>query len=111
MRRYKHIFFDLDHTLWDFDKNCSETLSELYLYYELSKSGVDLEKLIITYKEVNEQMWVDFNIGKINKEQIRSNRFEITFEKMGFSKKYVPSGINDEFMKICPSKGNVIPFA
>ena len=33
--KYKHIFFDLDHTIWDFDKNAEETLYELYDIYRL----------------------------------------------------------------------------
>ncbi len=34
MHKYKHIFFDLDHTLWDFDKNSEETFLDLYnIYY------------------------------------------------------------------------------
>ena len=34
---YKHIFFDLDQTLWDFDKNCAETLRELYVDFNLNQ--------------------------------------------------------------------------
>jgi putative hydrolase of the HAD superfamily len=28
--KYKHLFFDLDHTLWDFDANAKLTLTEIY---------------------------------------------------------------------------------
>ena len=27
---YKHLFFDLDHTLWDTDRNALESLYEIY---------------------------------------------------------------------------------
>ncbi len=36
--RYKHIFFDLDHTLWDFEANSRQTLQELYQTLNLSES-------------------------------------------------------------------------
>ena len=34
---YKHLFFDLDHTLWDFDENSKATMKQLYDEYELKK--------------------------------------------------------------------------
>jgi putative hydrolase of the HAD superfamily len=111
MKHYRHIFFDLDQTLWDFDKSCSETLTELYHHFDLKKVGVDLNLLIQTYKEVNNRLWEGFNQGKINKEEIRHKRFENTFEEMGLNRNDVPENINDEFIKICPAKGNVIPHA
>ena len=39
MQTYKHLFFDLDHTLWDFDTNAKETLHELFLEFELNKKA------------------------------------------------------------------------
>ena len=38
MKKYKHIFFDLDNTLWDFDKNSAETLHELFHKHNLLSS-------------------------------------------------------------------------
>ena len=39
MQTYKTVFFDLDHTLWDFTQNCAETLEELYHMYDLEQFG------------------------------------------------------------------------
>jgi putative hydrolase of the HAD superfamily len=45
----KHIFFDLDHTIWDFDKNAQETLNELYIQHELDGLGCGtVEEFIIS---------------------------------------------------------------
>ena len=38
--KYRHIFFDLDHTLWDFDANSRQTLEDLYLSFDLQTRGV-----------------------------------------------------------------------
>ena len=38
--KYKHLFFDLDHTLWDFEANSLETLTELYAELEMEKAGI-----------------------------------------------------------------------
>ena len=47
IKKYKHIFFDLDHTIWDFDKNAEETLHELYQIYRLHEIGVPAAALFI----------------------------------------------------------------
>ncbi|MBX9850871.1 MAG: YjjG family noncanonical pyrimidine nucleotidase [Cytophagaceae bacterium] len=111
MKDYTHIFFDLDHTLWDFEKNCSETLSDLFREFQLSKFGIVQDDFIRTYKSVNYQMWDDYNRGRLNKEQIRSLRFPFTFEQMGLKREDVPANLNEEFLRICPAKGHVVPFA
>ncbi len=42
---YPDIFFDLDHTLWDFEKNSRETLSELFYEFGLNDIiGIPLDK-------------------------------------------------------------------
>jgi putative hydrolase of the HAD superfamily len=44
--KYRHIFFDLDHTLWDFETNSRQTLEDLYLHFELEAKGVPFQKRI-----------------------------------------------------------------
>ena len=55
----KHIFFDLDRTLWDFETNSHETLLEICDKYNLNELGVtDYLEFIKRYKVINEQLWV-----------------------------------------------------
>jgi putative hydrolase of the HAD superfamily len=111
MNNYRHIYFDLDHTLWDFEKNCAETLNELYTHFNLSRFGIDVNDFINAYQRVNYQMWEEYNRGQLKKSQIRSERFGNIFELMGLKRKEVPADLNEEFLRICPAKGNVIPYA
>lgn len=76
MKHIKHIFFDLDHTLWDFDKNSSEALSEIFHEVELNGEIDNLENFIKTYKRINEGYWQKYNHGHVTKEQIRTDRFK-----------------------------------
>lgn len=112
MSVYKHIFFDLDHTLWDFYRNSEETLLELYEFYDLGRlslfSGEDLVK---TYMGVNNEMWKNYNLGIIGKEDIRNKRFSLTFDILGMPAENRPEGFNEEYLRICPSKGHLIPYA
>lgn len=110
MSIYKHLFFDLDHTLWDFNKNCSETLEELFVHFQFASLGFLPSELIEKYTLVNYRMWDEYNKGLITKQEIRNRRFELTFAELGVDKSFVPSNINEEFLKICPAKGHVFPY-
>ena len=80
MKKYEHIFFDLDHTIWDFDKNAEETLSELYQTYNLKDLGLhSCDIFIETYTANNHQLWADYHLGKISKDALRQTRFKKTF--------------------------------
>src|SRR5438874_31553 len=69
MKAYRHLFFDLDNTLWDFDRNSSETLNELYIKYKLHEHGIESAELFIQkYQERNAVMWDQYRLGKIDKE-------------------------------------------
>ena len=109
---YKHLFFDLDHTIWDFDKNAEETLHELYHTYELKQLGLHSPDLFIeTYTKNNHQLWADYHIGKISKEVLRSTRFSKTFTELGVSPELIPGKFEDDYVAICPTKTNLFPHA
>ena len=46
--KYKHIFFDLDRTLWDFEENSNETLLELCNKYNIASRGISDHNEFIT---------------------------------------------------------------
>ncbi|MBA3665944.1 MAG: noncanonical pyrimidine nucleotidase, YjjG family [Bacteroidetes bacterium] len=78
----KHIFFDLDDTLWDFEKNSSQVLTALFSEFDLgTKLKTDFETFHYTYKEVNNSLWRSFNKKEIDKPFLRNNRFDIVFKK------------------------------
>ena len=76
----KHLFFDLDHTLWDYESNSEETLTELWQKYDLSGHGVELPRFLSTFTEINEKMWDDFHVGLVDKDTIRKERFPKVFK-------------------------------
>ena len=109
---YKHVFFDLDHTIWDFDKNAEETLHELYHTYDLKQLGLHSSDLFIeVYTKNNHQLWADYHIGKISKEVLRSTRFSKTFIELGVSPELIPEKFEDDYVSICPTKTNLFPHA
>src|SRR5690606_35437931 len=105
-QKKRDIFFDLDHTLWDFDKNAEETLHELYFKYKFD-SLFDKEsstRFIETYT-------VLYHRGKISKPELRKARFADTFTALGVSPELFPEEFELEYLTICPQKTNLFPDA
>lgn len=110
--RIKHIFFDLDHTIWDFDKNAEETLQELYHTYELKQLGLHSADVFIeTYTVNNHQLWAEYHVGNITKEELRATRFKKTFIELGVHPDRIPVQFEDDYVRICPTKTNLFPQA
>ena len=110
--KYKHIFFDLDHTIWDFDKNAEETLYELYDIYRLNEIGLpSAAKFIETYTRNNHQLWAEYHTGKITKDELRETRFRRTFLELGVRPEVLPLAFEDDYVKLCPTKTNLFPHA
>ena len=109
---YKHLFFDLDHTIWDFDKNAEETLNELYHTYKLRDLGLHSpDRFIEVYTHNNHQLWTEYHVGKITKQKLRETRFSKTFIDLGLSPNLIPQQFEDDYVNICPTKTNLFPKA
>lgn len=111
-REYKHIFFDLDHTLWDFEKNSEETLEHLYHHYNLVNWGIEHPGLFIsTYRRINDAMWAAYSRGELDKQTLREARFSNALIELGVPNEELPTGIWQLYLDICPTKANLFPHA
>lgn len=112
IKKYKHIFFDLDHTIWDFDRNAEETLQELYVVHNLKGLGLHSADVFIeTYTRNNHQLWAEYHLGRINKQTLRETRFRKTFLDLGVEPEFIPLVFEDDYVRICPTKTNLFPHA
>ena len=75
----KHIFFDLDHTLWDFDRNSALTFEKIF---KLNQLEIDIQKFVNYYEPVNLNYWKLYRNSEIDKEKLRYGRLKDTFEMM-----------------------------
>jgi putative hydrolase of the HAD superfamily len=108
---YSHIFFDLDHTLWDYDTNVKESLAELYDVYDLAEIGIiDSAAFIKAFYEVNFKLWAMYDIGEIDKIGLRESRFKLIFESAGVDKDTVPKMMEEDFMVRTSSKPHLLPY-
>jgi len=110
MKSYRHLFFDLDHTLWDFETNAHETLRQLYHDYDLGRHGTfSFEQFTNRYSEVNHALWRLYQANKITQKQLRETRFVRTLTKLGIAEADIPADISARFTNILPQKSAVFP--
>ncbi len=112
MAEYKHIFFDLDHTLWDFSKNSQETIRDLYENFQLNRFGFkDFEDFYSTYYKVNDQYWRFYRQGKVTKAQLRVGRFRDTLLDRNVNHDELSEQMAEFYVSHGPYKTNLLPGA
>ena len=76
----KHVFFDLDHTLWDFDKNSGLTFEKIF---KLNTIEINLDDFLRVYEPINFKYWKLYREEKVTKSNLRYGRLRETFDKIG----------------------------
>ena len=110
MSKYKHLFFDLDHTLWDFDANSKQTLCELYDDLELQKKGIpSLSVFLEKYEQVNDSLWALYRQGKISKTDLRKERFGKTLSLFKIEDETLTNTLDHEYITRSPYKTQLLP--
>ena len=101
MKRYAHLFFDLDHTLWDFRTNSRAVLRELFNELDLAGHGIpDAEALIEVYEEVNAGLWKRMENGTLDKHVMRVLRFRNTLLRFGVKDEPIAMTMGDEYLEL-----------
>ncbi|WP_439582110.1 YjjG family noncanonical pyrimidine nucleotidase [Dyadobacter bucti] len=107
--KYKHLFFDLDHTLWDFEKNSSESLREIFHDLLLNQYGISsLDAFVQSFLRINTELWNAFDSGKLHHTYIRENRFKMVFEELGVACPANHSEIGEIYLKTLPDKKHLL---
>ncbi|MFM1745264.1 MAG: hypothetical protein RLZZ630_1201 [Bacteroidota bacterium] len=106
---HTHLFFDLDHTLWDTDRNAEESLLELFEELNLRKMGVpDFDSFHETYRNHNEKLWGLYAENKVGKEVVRTHRFRQTLFDFGIDNPEMTELLSREFIVRTPRKPHLI---
>ena len=112
MTKYKHLFFDLDQTLWDFEKNSVEVLNELFSRYNLAQHGIkSCDEFVIKYKELNSLLWLRYGKGQITKKKLRYGRFRAALNYYKIKNNSLADLLADEYIKLSPYKTHLLPHA
>ena len=109
--KYEHLFFDLDHTLYDFEANSIETLNELFVTHHLSELISSKDAFIGAYQLINKELWALYHQKKIDKTVLRNNRFSLALEAFDIIDLRLADKLADEYLQISPYKGKLFPDA
>ncbi|CAL2093106.1 YjjG family noncanonical pyrimidine nucleotidase [Tenacibaculum sp. 190524A05c] len=82
MTEITDVFFDLDHTLWDFDRNSGLTFKRIF---EEQKINLDLDEFLKVYEPINLEYWRLYRDEKIEKGELRYKRLKSTFDKLNYT--------------------------
>lgn len=108
---YKHLFFDLDHTLWDFERNSAECLADIYEIFDFKSLNIStLEAFQQEFSIVNRRQWSLLEQNLITHDELRQRRFQETLENLGVTdlKKSFGLEINEYFLGLLPKKSHLI---
>ncbi len=106
---YKHLFFDLDHTIWDFETNARITLQELFDKYRLGSYFYDFEDFMARYTPINTDLWLQYQLRQIPKSALKVNRFYNTFVSAGYDDYTTASAFAEDFIAYNPLQTQVMP--
>src|ERR1700753_689806 len=107
---YKHLFFDLDHTIWDFETNAKEVLFELYGLNDLAGRGVtDFEHFFERYSYHNERLWDRYTKGFIKQEELRWKRMWLTLLDFKIADTALAHEMSTAYLEILPTQTALMP--
>lgn len=109
MSSYRHLFFDLDRTLWDFESNSTEALVELAREHELERRGIaSIDDFLKNYHRINDELWLAYRTGRIRKEELRSERFHRALLDFGVNDPALAHAFGEEYIRRAPFKTNLV---
>ncbi|PRX53684.1 YjjG family noncanonical pyrimidine nucleotidase [Flagellimonas meridianipacifica] len=103
------IFFDLDHTLWDFELNSALTFKKILVENEVD---VEITSFLEVYRPINLSYWKVYRENRISKEDLRYNRLKETFDALGYeASDELIFILSERYINYLSTFGNLIPNA
>ncbi len=109
--KYKHLFFDLDHTIWDFEANSRQTLQDLYHSHQLESKGVtDYDLFHKNYIVHNHKLWDRYRNGYIKVDELRWKRMWLTLLDFKIADEPLAREMGIDFLDLLPTRKILFPY-
>ena len=109
--KYKHLFFDLDHTLWDGHRSTAESIAELYDRYNMAQYGIaNAEEFVLAFHEINYRLWEEFEHKIISIQELLDNRFRLLLAKFGISNNQMAANLSSDYRVLQEIKQIYLPY-
>lgn len=109
MAKYSHIIFDLDRTLWDFEKNSEETIREIYNLEQLGRTVGSFDLFMQVFKKHNVRQWELYRAGEITKAELRIARFFLTLKDFNYTDITIAQRFDKLYVENSPKKTALFP--
>jgi putative hydrolase of the HAD superfamily len=108
--KYKHLFFDLDHTIWDFETNARLSMLELYDTLNLRAKGIDdFELFYKNYSKYNEMLWARYRNGYIKQSELRFKRMWLALLDFKIADEKLADIMSVQFLELLPVQNQLFP--
>ena len=109
-KKYKHIFFDLDRTLWDFDAAAEVAFERIYEKYGLKEKGIpSAHDFHEVYHPLNEHLWELYRENKITKDDLNRTRFVLPLEHYGIHDVDLADHLSEDYVYWSPRIVRLVP--
>jgi len=109
--KYRHLFFDLDHTLWDFEANARATLAELHYSLRLEEKGInDFDLFHKNYLLHNEKLWERYRNGLIKQEELRTKRMWLSLLDFKIADDELAKEMSERYLDLLPTRTILFPY-
>lgn len=108
MNKYKHLFFDLDNTLFDFTASEHIVLRNLYEKHLQESEFEDVNEFIDIYAVINKQLWADYHQHKVSKHDVKYGRFKDTLMSKGINNEALYTEMGDSFVMACTENNTLV---
>ncbi len=102
----EHVFFDLDHTLWDFDKNSALTFGQI-----LKEENIELSlpDFLATYVPINIEYWAKYRNDLVSKEALRVGRLKDSFAALEIQVSEVTiDNLSNKYIEVLPGFNHLL---
>ena len=105
----KHIFFDLDRTLWDFDTNSKKALELIFKDLGLENTFGSFDRFYRAYVPQNARLWGMYSNGDISKATLRYERFYATLKQFHKDDLALAKQMAEQYVQISPRQKGLFP--
>jgi putative hydrolase of the HAD superfamily len=110
MKTYRHLFFDLDRTLWDFDAAAEVAFERIYEKYNLKSLGIpSAHEFHEVYHPLNERLWELYRENKITKDGLNRTRFLKPLEHYGIHDVELADHLSEDYVYWSPRIVRLVP--
>ena len=107
---YRHIFFDLDRTLWDFDAAAEVAFEKIYEQYHLKELGIpSAHEFHVVYHPLNEKLWELYRANQITKDELNHTRFMKPLEHYGIHDVELADRLSEDYVYWSPRIVRLVP--